>query len=83
MSTPRLVAPKHLMFRGFKYTLVQQLKDHGNGISEGPFYSRAGVDPNDWAYMPDIRYMLGQTEVPTFMHIIQQSAQPKTNRPPF
>ena len=80
--------PKQIVFAGVRYTLISPVKDLGNGISEGPFYSKPGVDPADWAYTPDAGFLAGpatgpdrEPTVPSKMHCIQQRAAPATPNP--
>ena len=73
--------PPTIEFQGDVYTLVSPLKQVSEAITEGPFYAKPGVDPADWAFMPDVRFRSGQTEKPIFMHCIQQCENPKTPRP--
>ena len=73
--------PKTIKHGGQVYTLHLPLKVLANGISEGPYYSRPGVDPADWAFMPDTSYLLGQSTEPSFMHCIQQRPEVKTKHP--
>ncbi len=75
------IQPKIITFQRRKYTLVQPHKEIGNGISEGPFYKRRGVDPQDWMFLPDAAYLLGTTDVPSFMYVIQQRRNVETERP--
>ena len=73
--------PKTIRFGGRVYRRVQEFRQILGPISEGPFYSTPGVDPADWAFMPDVGYLVGATRIPTFMHCIQQSTAPSTPRP--
>ena len=70
-----------IVFQRRKYKLATPHKDLGNGISEGPFYSRRGVNPKDWQFLPDAAFLLGQTTTPAFMHCIQQRADVSTPHP--
>jgi hypothetical protein len=72
--------PSKLKFDGVTYTRVSPLKVVSDTISEGPFYKRPGVDPRDWAYLPDAGF-LATGSGPTFMHCIQQRATPRTPHP--
>ena len=73
--------PQTIVFQRRKYKLATPHKDLGNGISEGPFYSRRGVNPKDWQFLPDAAFLLGQTTTPAFMHCIQQRADVSTPHP--
>ena len=73
--------PNNLTVDGVEYELATSYETFGNGRSIGPFYSRAGVDGNDWQFMPDITFTAGIADVPTIMHCIQMRAQVSSPRP--
>lgn len=81
-KTPR--QPTKITFRGILFTRIQKQKtlDRKQGIKSGPFYSRPGVDSNDWAYTPDSAYQWSDKDpgVST-MQCIQQSLNPETINP--
>lgn len=81
MSEPKINQPETIRFNRRKYTLISPLRKIDDAITEGPFYRRAGVNPEDWAFMPDVSFLIGRTEKPAFMHCIQQSPTPKSKRP--
>jgi hypothetical protein len=73
--------PKIIKHSGHIYRLFSPLKYIDGSITEGPFYSRRGVNPKDWAYMPDVAFLLGIVATPSTMHCIQQAANPATPYP--
>ena len=75
--------PTTVVCAGVTYTLVSPFRaiTEDPPVSEGPFYGRPGVDPRDWAFTPDARFLGGLCTEPSFMHCIQQCAAPSTPRP--
>ncbi len=75
--------PEIILHQGHEYSLHSPVKTVSTSplVTEGPFYARTGVDPADWAYLPDSRFLAGQTDQPAFMHCIQQRQAPLTPRP--
>jgi hypothetical protein len=76
--------PETLQHDGQTYRLVTPARRVSEfpQTTEGPFYSREGVDPQDWAFMPDARFLAGLSgQVPSFMHTIQQRQNPTSPRP--
>ena len=63
--------PETIKFGDHTYTLQERWTpiDDEAGIAEGPFYTRNG-GYHLTLYMPDLAYLLGQTEQPTVMHRI-------------
>lgn len=73
--------PKVIRVGGKTYRRLvkwQQLDDPR--FSVGPFYSRRGVDPEQWVFMPDSAYLKGQTTTPT-MHVVQTCHTPTQPKP--
>lgn len=66
--------PKKFTALGTTWVLVQPFKvvDANYGITEGPFYARS--DDTTFVYMPNLEFLLGQSEEPTIMHRIQLAA---------
>lgn len=66
--------PHEIYHEGHYYTLAKPLRVVSSNppISEGPFYEREDVNPDDYLFLPDAEFLLGQTPVPKFMHQIQQ-----------
>lgn len=65
--------PYRLKFGDYKFVRVSKYVDHGNGLSEGPFYRHSGMpvgSPDVW--LPDLAFVLGQTTTPTAMHYIRR-----------
>ena len=73
--------PETIEFGGKRYIRIEEVQEIGNGITEGPFYCRNGVDARDWAYTPDARFIAGLSDTPSFMHVVQQRADYGTTRP--
>lgn len=75
--------PRTIQHDGKTYRLHQKARQISADppFSEGPFYSLAGVDPQDWAFLPDSRFLAGLSETPSFMHCMQQRAAVATPRP--
>ena len=81
MSSTRVQQPLIIEHGGHRFERVKRLTKISDSISEGPFYKRPGVNPKDWAFLPDYQYLLGRTTTPSFMHCIQQCESPTTPRP--
>jgi len=65
--------PYRLKFGDYKFVRVSKYVDHGNGLSEGPFYQHAGeTSQNGDVWLPDLAFVLGQTTTPTAMHFIRR-----------
>lgn len=82
MNTENINKPE-VSLDGITYRLCEPMKIVSTypPLSTGPFYARPGVDPADWAYQPDARFLAGQTEQPNAMHCIQQRSAPETPHP--
>lgn len=65
----------HVYRRFKKYYVISKL------VSQGPFYSRKDINRKDWAFTPDLSFLLGNTNTVLFMHCIQQCAAPKSPHP--
>lgn len=81
MSTKAVKQPMIIEHGGHRYERFQKLRKLPFGISEGPFYSRPGVNAKDLAFTPDLDYLQGSADKPAFMHCIQQRERPATPRP--
>lgn len=79
--TTKVQQPMIIEHGGHRYERFRRLSSITAGITEGPFYRRPGVNEKDWAYTPDLPYLLGQSKSPSFMHCIQQRDKPTTPRP--
>ena len=64
--------PYRLKFGDYKFVRVSKYVDHGNGLSEGPFYRHAGDATGTDVWLPDLGFVLGQTTTPTAMHYIRR-----------
>lgn len=73
--------PNTIEHGGHSYTLMYMHREVEHPISEGPFYSRPGVDPCDWLFVPDLSFLMWETETPMAMFCIQASISPKTEKP--
>lgn len=73
--------PRLIRFDSKVYTLVQKQVRNADGTGSGPFYAREDTDPADWAFMPDLRFLAGLSDEPSFMRVVQQRHVPQTARP--
>lgn len=73
--------PEIITHRGIRFTLVEPWsRQKDTPITRGPFYSRPGVNPEDWVYLPDA--VSGWTNEPvSTMHCIQARPSPETRHP--
>lgn len=75
--------PEKIAHRGSIYTRVRawEVIDEKHGITVGPFYSREGVNVEDWAFTPDSGFLWIPQASLSVMHCIQQRANPTTPSP--
>ncbi len=85
--------PRTIAFEGRTYTLAEpwrHLPDPerpeapllDSPFNSGPFYSLPDVAPDDWLFMPDSAFLMGQGgNSPSSMHCVQQRAAVATARP--
>lgn len=68
----RINQPQTLTYDFKSYTLFKPWQDLGDGLSEGPFYVRAG-DSSKQLYLPDLNFTHGSSPPanPSFMHHIE------------
>lgn len=76
--------PETITHRGIKFTLTDKWwKEDAEGaapISYGPFYSREGIDRNEWLFIPDAAFLWTDAPVST-MHVVQLMNRPTTKNP--
>lgn len=69
----KIQQPKKLTFGEWKFVRVSKYVDHGDGLSEGPFYQHAGqTEENADVWLPDLAFVLGKSETPSAMHYIRR-----------
>ncbi len=67
--------PYRLKFGGYRFVRVSKYVDHGDGLSEGPFYRHWDDTESPDVWLPDLAFVLGKTETPSAMHFIRGSRE--------
>lgn len=83
MRIKTAIQPKRITFAGKRYTLHKRFKIVGRNpqVSEGPFYSRPGVNPADWCWQPDQAFTSGVSSRVSSMNLVQQRTAVESPRP--
>ena len=68
----KIKQPLRIKFNGARYIRVKKHTDHGNGISEGPWYQHEGQDQikNQDVWLPDLGFTTGINKTVTAMHYL-------------
>lgn len=82
MHQPKTITSNGVTYRRIsKERVVKRASSKGPRITEGPFYEIPGVNPQDWAVMPELGFLKGLIKENPLMHVIQMTKTPSSEHP--